>query len=353
MSYSDLNHHRAMVFDPVRNRAYLEAIKHQIAPGKTVMDLGAGLGVLGLSAAKLGADHVHLVEPAIPSDLLRGIARDNQLAQITVHGARVEELEINTKVDMIISVFTGNFLLTEDLLPSLFLARDKFLAENGSLIPGAAKMIVMPVSVQAYYQKHVNAWCTSAEWFNKYGLPSLQFERVKPFSANSMFYDSADKMHPVSLAPAADLMELDFYSARTAACDSSIELAITRAGVCHGWLGWFQAKLGDQWLSTGPYDDSTHWNQVFMPLESPIELSSGDRVGFALQRPEFGDWTWSTTIAGQRQRQSTFLSQQQSLTSLRRFAPAHKPQLNNRGAAQKWLLNQMAGDVVNEDLTRD
>jgi hypothetical protein len=44
-----------MIFDGVRNGAYARALAKVITPNTTVMDLGAGLGVHGLMAAKLGA----------------------------------------------------------------------------------------------------------------------------------------------------------------------------------------------------------------------------------------------------------------------------------------------------------
>src|SRR3990167_6681712 len=64
MSYSSLHRHASMVFDEVRNRAYLEAMRRVITPASIVLDVGAGVGVLGLLAAKLGARKVYCVEPS-------------------------------------------------------------------------------------------------------------------------------------------------------------------------------------------------------------------------------------------------------------------------------------------------
>src|SRR5690606_41767489 len=48
--------------DAQRNQHYGDAISAQVRPGDRVMDLGAGLGMLGFMAARRGAA-VHFVEP--------------------------------------------------------------------------------------------------------------------------------------------------------------------------------------------------------------------------------------------------------------------------------------------------
>ncbi|MEM1153594.1 MAG: 50S ribosomal protein L11 methyltransferase [Pseudomonadota bacterium] len=352
MSYSDVNRHRSMVFDAVRNRAYMNALAKVIGPQSTVMDVGAGLGVLGLAAAQLGAAEVHLVEPALPATLLADIAKDNHLTRVHCHQAQVESLTLEVQADVLVSVLTGNFLLTEDLLPTLLLARDRFLAAGGVLLPGAARMLVMPVQAQAYYERHIECWRSSSQWFGEHALPALNYDRVAQFSTNSLFYDKHRKIDSVALAPATRLLELDFYTAQSAACDHQLECTVTSDGLCHGWLGWFQAKLGEDWFSTGPFDENTHWNQVFLPLAQPIAVKQGETLRFSLKRPEFGDWTWTTGYKGVEQRASTFLAQPQSLTDYKRFALSAKPELDARGRAMLWLLEKMDGSNTIDELTR-
>lgn len=339
-----------MVFDSHRNAAYLRAMEKVIVPDTTVMDLGAGLGVHGLNAANLGAGRVLLVEPASVIEVARQIAADNQLVNVECFSSRVEDLKLDEKMDVIVSVFTGNFLLTEDLLPSLFYARDKHLAPGGSLIPDRARMEVVPVSAPDYYQKHVQAWQDSPEHLAEEGLPAVDYSRVHPFAANSMYYDSADRFQAVRLAPAAHLMELDFHTATKAICDSEMEVEVTEDGTCHGWLGWFQMHLIDEWFSTGSDSDPTHWSQVFLPLEKPIVVKAGEKLRFALKRPEFGEWTWTTSHGGNRQRQSTFLSQPLSPEQVLKASDKYQPILSERGEAARWLLARVTGELPVSEL---
>ena len=350
MSYSDVSGHHSMVFDGLRNAAYARAMRQAIKPGTTVMDLGAGLGVHGLQAALLGAAQVHLVEPAPVLEVARQVAAANGLANVHCHNCRAEELQLDDRVDVLVSVFTGNFLLTEDLLPSLFHARDRFLAHGGTLIPHRGRMEVVPVSAPDYYRKHVDAWGDYPVHAREHGLPGLDYSAVRPYAANTLFYDRRKRFDATALAVPAALMELDFYTASNADCDSRVQVSVERDGLCHGWLGWFQMRLGDEWLSTSGEPDSTHWSPVFLPLDRPLQVRAGEQLGIALKRPERGEWTWTTEHAGARQRQSTFLSQPLSPQRLRKASDSYQPRLNPRGEATRWLLQHMAGEASAKQL---
>lgn len=349
-SYAAITAHRQMHFDKVRNKAYARALRKVVGSETTVMDLGAGLGVHGLNAARMGAAKVYLVEPESVVEVARKVAADNQLENVECLQQRVEDVELDTTVDVMVSVFTGNFLLTEDLLPSLFRARDKFLAPGGKLLPDRACMEVVPVSVPDYYRKHIDIWSGYREFCEESELPVLDYSQARPFAANSLYYDSADNFKAQQLARAADIKEIDFYSATSAACDEKLEVKVTREGECHGWLGWFRIRLGAEWLGTGPEDTATHWSQVFMPLETPLSLSVGDILGFHLKRPEFGEWTWATKHGEHHQRQSTFLSEPISSQRVFKSSDKYQASRSKRGEAVRWLLGEMEGKASTAEL---
>ena len=350
MSYSDVVSHRSMVFDGIRNAAYTRALEQVITPDTTVMDLGAGLGLHGLIAARLGAQKVYLVEPTVAIEVARKVAADNQLTQVECFEARAETLQLDTRVDVIVSVFTGHFLLNEDLLPSLFHARDRFLAPGGRMIPDRGRMEVVPVSAPAYYRKHIDAWGRFPETCAEQGLPELDYAAMRAYAANYMSYDSAKHLAAEHLATPVALMELDFMTASKAECDSQLHVTIEQDGLCHGWMGWFQMRLGDEWLSTSGDPTPTHWCPVFLPLEEPIEVKAGEQLNFALKRAEYGEWTWTTTHAGRKQRQSTFLSQPLTPAQMRKSSENYQPALNERGLAVQWLLSRMDGSAAAGDL---
>ena len=82
-----------------------------------------------------------------------------------------------------------------------------------------------------------------------------------------------------------------------------------------------------------------------MPLEQPLQVTAREQLTFALKRPEFGEWTWTTRQGDKRQRQSTFLSQPLTTERMRKASENYQPGLSQRGEAARWLLAQMTGNV--------
>lgn len=327
-----------MVFDKFRNKAYFTAIAAAVHDRSRVLDLGAGAGVLGLEAARLGAQKVHLVDPSGVVHLASGVARDSGLAdRVDVIQTAVEALELDKKVDVILSVFTGNFLLEEDLLPLLFQARDRFLAPGGKLIPDRAKMVLAPVSVPAYYTKHIDCWAADAD--------VIDFSAGREYAVNTAYYDSAENFQPRLLTEPVCLAELDFATATRAECRATVELHFEFEGDCHGFLGWFDMRLGQEWLSTSPLAPAMHWSQVFFPFRTPLGIRAGDTATLTVLRPQHGQWSWIVEFGGDRQVYSTAMGGLVRHADLSNRTALSQPQLNDRGLAISQALQSMDGNV--------
>jgi predicted RNA methylase len=322
-SYNDIAGHHSMLFDAVRNDAYLNAIKACVTKESVVLDLGAGLSLHGLMAAKAGAKKVYLVDPSPAVLAAKTIAKQNGLDNVEVIQSAIQDIELPEKVDIIISVFTGNFLLSEDLLQWLFVARDKFLKPDGIMLPDKARMIAAPVSMPKYYTSQIEMWADEHpdSLYERYGL---SYESAQKYSSNRVFYANFSSESFQLLATPAILIQIDFCSAASADCDSTQDYVTTLAGDCHGWLGWFDMALGDKWLSTSPESKSTHWSQAFLPLNKPVELDKGEHIKLTLKRPQNGDWSWATK-AHTNQQQSTFLAKTITPELLKKQLPTYSP----------------------------
>lgn len=334
-----------MVFDKTRNDYYGRAIAAVVNQNTSVLDLGAGLGIHGLIAARCGARHVYLVDPADVVDIARQVANDNGFGdRVSCIRQTIEDTTIPEKVDLISSVFTGNFLYTEDLLPSLFYARDQFLKSDGKMIPDRARTFVVPVTAPKYYQDKVDVWSDNYQ--------GLDYSSAKFYSSNTLYYEHDKDIDFQSLSVPTQLSELDFMTATTTDVDAETTLQVEKDGLCHGWLGWFDMRLGDEWLSTAPEAPNTHWSVVFMPLSEPVPLTTGEQLGFRLTRIEHGDWTWRMSYRGITQKQSTYLSQPIELASFKRKSNEYRPDLNKEGAAIDFVFSKMDGKHSMVELIR-
>lgn len=327
-----------MALDAKRNAAYGAALRQAIGPESIVLDLGAGTGIHGLMAAKLGAKRVYLVEPedivAVAEEIVRASGMQDVVRCLQ---GRIEEVRPPEPVDVIVSVLTGNFLLTEDLLPALFHARETVLKPGGVLIPSAATMEAAPVSAPAVHAREIASWSLGHE--------GVDMSPARTYAANSVFYRVEGLWDVAYLAEPLTIHTLDFYRDDYASVHIEVTYDIAQSGLCHGWLGWFTMKLGDRWLSTSPREDPLHWSPAFLPLDPPVTFERGEQVEFTLDRAPFGDWTWRVRSASGSQRHSTLLAAPMSAATLKKAPLDYVPSLNAEGRALVDVLSWCDGSA--------
>jgi hypothetical protein len=246
-------------------------------------------------------------------------------------------------VDVILSAFTGNFLFDEDLLPSLFWARDRYLKPNGIMLPDRARLHVAPVSMPKYHAEQISTWSDPSS--------GLDFSVGRFYAANSIFYPPRRVCALTDmLATPQEIIEIDFQTAVDASC--SVQHAQFRAetrATMHGWLGWFSMRLCNDWYSTGPEARGTHWSLALLPLDPPLSIDEGNALELCLTRPMRGDWTWRTTVGSEQRRHSTFNSTPRPLTELVKQGGSHRVTLNEEGVATLFVLACFAERKLTND----
>lgn len=324
-----------MAFDDNRNRLYAQAIEAAVTPESVVLDLGAGIGVLGLIAAAAGAKRVYLVEPEPIVNVSMEIARANNLAdKIVILQGKIEDVELPEKVDIIISVFTGNLLFSEDLLPSLFYARDHYLKPGGKLIPDQAQLLLSPISAPTVYHKHIGRWSESNL--------GQDYSPGRRFAANEIIWLDRKNLQFQRLSQAHTIACVDLVTTTHGHCNGNALVTIDKTGLCHGLLCSIKIKLGDQWLDTDPDSADVHWSPVILPFDPPLELKEGKQLNMTLTRPCYGDWTWVAKTDSSSHRHSTFLARIDGQKYLRRIAQNHRPGLSQRGSHTLVALKLIA-----------
>nr|AFK37695.1 unknown [Lotus japonicus] len=160
-SYAHLGIHQEMIKDRVRTETYREAImRHQsFIAGKVVVDVGCGAGILSIFCAQAGAKRVYAVDASDIALQANEVVKANNLSDVIVvlHG-RVEDVEINEEVDVIISEWMGYMLLYESMLGSVITARDRWLKPGGLILPSSATLYMAPVTHTDRYSESVDFW---------------------------------------------------------------------------------------------------------------------------------------------------------------------------------------------------
>uniref|UniRef100_A0A8D0FE44 type I protein arginine methyltransferase n=1 Tax=Strix occidentalis caurina TaxID=311401 RepID=A0A8D0FE44_STROC len=148
-SYGHYGIHEEMLKDKVRTEGYRDFIYQNphIFKDKVVLDVGCGTGILSMFAAKAGAKKVIGVDQSEIVYQAMDIIRLNKLENIvTLVKGRIEEVDLPLeKVDVIISEWMGYFLLFESMLDSVIYAKDKYLAEGGSVYPDICTISLVAV----------------------------------------------------------------------------------------------------------------------------------------------------------------------------------------------------------------
>lgn len=129
--YTNSISHDIMVNDTYRMDLYYQAIKNKVVPGDTVVDFGAGSGVLSLMAAKCGAKKVYAIEEdtTVAKQLEHNIKLNDMQDVIEIYLGSSESFikeKRNLKIDLIVSECIGDHLFESRMLYDFLDFIDKF-----------------------------------------------------------------------------------------------------------------------------------------------------------------------------------------------------------------------------------
>ncbi len=285
---SEIELHRKLLGDNPRNAAFHAALKQLIVPGQTtVADIGAGTGFLGFLARRLGAAHCTLIEYSGMLELAQKLARQNGIDQLSFVRGHSAEIRKPPKVDLVVSETLGNFALEEGLLETLLDAR-RYLKPGGRVLPEGLRQFAAPVTAPRL-QREIDIWPQVG-----YGLDlsaartvSLNNMYVKPLLPDDLGgRDTGQCWDDLDLRPQAKAPD----SRRSATLRwKAADLPATRVEGFALW--WICELLPGVGISTSPFAPPTHWDQIYLPLLTPLELAAGDELELALScdtRPEVG-----------------------------------------------------------------
>lgn len=281
-SYARLDIHKSMIEDFPRTDAYRRAIVagRTHFKGKAVLDVGCGLGILSMLAARDGeARVVYAVEACRENaDRAQRIIEANGLSHRiqVIHGV-IENVKLPEKVDVVLSEWMGYFLVHESMAESVLAARDKWLRPGGFMYPSRAQLFLCPGNFQKQLDERAGYWRGDVYGFDFASLceEAEATVRAQPLSSGTF---TADQL----LAGVAPLKVADFD---LTTCSKAMMRKI-KADFCfalparakaaqtfHGMALWFDVLFPSKVkLQTGPAHPKTHWGQTLAFQDEPGEL---------------------------------------------------------------------------------
>lgn len=288
-----------MLKDTVRTDAYRDFIyqnKHLFA-GKTVLDVGTGTGILSMFCAKAGAARVISVDNSAIIDKARENIFNNGFAdKITLLRGKIEEVTLPVdKVDIIVSEWMGYCLLYEAMFDSVIYARDRYLRDDGLMVPSHMNMWIAPATDPDYVSDHI------AFWRDVYGFD------MKAMQAG--IHEDAQVLHMPTKTVAAEpypFLQLDLHS--TAVKDLVFKRKYEATlkediDALDGFIVWFDTFFmpsrtdtvpvdakAEEWatngskgnaFTTGPGGKETHWRQGVLLIdntESSVPRKAGEKL---------------------------------------------------------------------------
>lgn len=156
--YGYLSQQQNMMQDYVRTSTYQKAILGNLSDfdGKTILDVGAGSGILSFFAVQAGASKVFAIEASNMANFAQKLVHANQTDdQITIIPGKTEEVELPQMVDVIISEPMGYMLYNERMLETYLHSR-KWLKPGGRMFPSEGDLHVAPFTDEALYMEQYN-----------------------------------------------------------------------------------------------------------------------------------------------------------------------------------------------------
>lgn len=287
MSRDELLEHGGYLGDHAKLQTYEAALKEIIHPTSRVLDLGAGSGILGLLAARAGAGMVYSVDSGSIIGSAEAIAKANGLAdRMTFMQASSTDLRLPEPVDVVVGDQMGGMVYDAGVLEYYADARERLLAPDGLLVPGAFRLMAAPVGA-SFWEEAVGVWARRPADFDM----TTMFE----LAVNTEF--RAEIPAAEYLGPPSEWASI--ASDHNDAIAGETDLTIEQPGTLNAVVGLFVAQLSPSTTLTNcPLlpNSFDRWQNVY-PLPEPVDVVEGDVVHVRFDiRPKSYLATWVITV---------------------------------------------------------
>ncbi len=263
-----------LLADRVRNDAFYAALKKVIKKGQTtVADIGSGTGFLSFLALQLGARECYLYESEPEMlELSRQLAHANKIKNCHFVEAHSVEVQNPVKVDVVVSEILGNFALEENIIESLNDAK-RFLKPGGVILPRTVTQYVAPV-VSPRIMEEIDVWGGVG-----YGI---DLGLARKAALNNMYVYKIQKKDLLAEPRQGGAQKWDYIklcARATSIRKGKAAWELPYDATVYGLALWWECEvIPGVNFSTSPLAPATHWDQVFLPLLTPLNVKKGEQL---------------------------------------------------------------------------
>jgi SAM-dependent methyltransferase len=295
-NFAELDIHRRMLACTARLDAYRAALEEVVTPKSRVLDAGTGTGVLAAMAARAGAAQVFAVDNAeMLSQAAEVMRRSGLHDKVQTMRGDFGVLRLPEPVDVVVTETFGSFALAEGSMEDMASCVEHNLVEGGVVIPKAVQLWLAP----ATGDRLVNESMTPFDDLDGVDLSPLR--EAATHRAVTVDVQASDL-----LGPPAMLHRVEYPKGATTFKSTTRYPGLSGSFV--GLVGWFTLELTDTvHLGTGPDDKSTHWHQVYLPIDrvdqsEPADLRVEMQVAPATDDRRSLELTWRWKWGSQKKR---------------------------------------------------
>lgn len=282
-----------MLRDARRVDAYRQAINATVKPGDHVIELGAGPGYFSVLAAQAGAARVDAVDVNPIVHLASRLAEANGVAGIVhVHQCDASQFDTHRKAQVIVGDLRGASPFLGRSIDVIISARERLLDAGGRLIARRDRLYCAPCREPKSFADRVT----------NVRVPGAELGPITDVACDTPL--RWDLQPSDLLAGEQSYGVIDYETVTTAHFSGQAEWTIAESGLMGGIALWFETELTPEVrLSTSPYQRSTVYGQLFLPLRRPLVLDSGDHLVTSMRAIPAGQdyvWEWVVRRTGPR-----------------------------------------------------
>ena len=267
--------HFAMMGDASRNDAYQAAIARAV-PGRRVLDIGTGSGLLAMMAARAGAKQVTTCEEVpLIAERARDIVALNGLSdRVTVLNKRSSQLTtgvgIAERAEVLITETFSAGLLHEAVLTTVEHAHAQLLVPGAILIPAVASSMAYLIGGEIIenmlFVGQRNGFDLSP--FNDFAPPTLAV--------------GLDLVPHEILSQDFELFRFNLRNTTFPMGMRPLSVTATRAGVCAGLVQWIRLELDEHTRyenrPSRECESPSHWEHILYRFPKLVPVKPGDVI---------------------------------------------------------------------------